>query len=185
MGARRLNPPRPHLMSVWDLLRVLSCPAFEQLHVSELRVLSSKTVLLLMLACGNSISINAACMEFRANDCIVRLTPRRGYAFKLLSTPLRAQMITLQAFDSPEMTFGEGSDKCLLCPVHALHAYVDRTSHFCLSEKLFVYFEGFGAEAFTLDSGSDMPGLCLPGSRLSYRCSCPLHKGIGCVLGLV
>lgn len=175
-------------MSAWDLslvLRVLSSPAFEQLHVSELRVLSSKTVLLLMLACGNSISINAACMEFRANDCIVRLTPRRGYALKVLSTPLRAQVITLQAIDSPDMTFGEGSDKCLLCTLRALHAYVNRTSHFRLSEKLFVYFGGFGAEAFTLDSGSDTPGLCLPGSGLSYRCSCPLHKGIGCVLGLV
>lgn len=53
---------------------------------------------------------------------VVRLTLRCGYMPKMLSTLFRAQVIMLQAFDPPGMITGEGSDKGLLCPVHALRA---------------------------------------------------------------
>lgn len=53
---------------------------------------------------------------------VVRLTLRRGYMPKVLSTLFRAQVIMLQAFDSPDMITGKRSDKGLLCPVRALRA---------------------------------------------------------------
>ncbi len=52
-GARRLNPPRPHLVPSWDLPSVLSAlrgAPFEPLQSVELKFLSLKTVLLSALA---------------------------------------------------------------------------------------------------------------------------------------
>ncbi len=52
-GARRLNPPRPHLVPSWDLPVVLSAlrgAPFEPLQSVELKFLSLKTVLLSALA---------------------------------------------------------------------------------------------------------------------------------------
>ncbi len=81
-------------------------------------------------------------MQFGPNDCMVRLTPRLGYTPKVLSTPFRAQVITIQAFCSPEPNTDLVSQKHTLCPVRALCAYVDRTSQFRTSEQLFVCFAG-------------------------------------------
>ncbi len=52
-GARRMNPPRPRTVPLWDIttiLRALKGPPFEPLQSSSLRVLSLKTALLLALA---------------------------------------------------------------------------------------------------------------------------------------
>ncbi|XDV40814.1 hypothetical protein PO909_009815 [Leuciscus waleckii] len=52
-GARRLNPPRPPLVPVWDLSTVLEAmkgDPFEPLHSVDLRYLSLKTVFLTALA---------------------------------------------------------------------------------------------------------------------------------------
>ncbi len=52
-GARRLNPPRPHLVPSWDLPSVLTAlkeEPFEPLQSVELKFLSLKTVLLTALA---------------------------------------------------------------------------------------------------------------------------------------
>ncbi len=52
-GARRLNPPRPHLVPSWDLPSVLAAlkeEPFEPLQSVELKFLSLKTVLLTALA---------------------------------------------------------------------------------------------------------------------------------------
>lgn len=150
-GARRLNPPRPRQMPVWDLalvLRALSDTPFEPAESIELKVLSFKTALLLALACGkrvgdlHALSVSNACMQFGPDDCMVRLTPRHGYTPKVLSTPFRAQVVTIQAFCSTEPTSDSASQKCALCPVRALRAYVDRTSQIRSSEQLFVCYAG-------------------------------------------
>lgn len=150
-GARRLNPSRPRQMPVWDLslvLRALSDPPFEPAGSSDIKVLSFKTALLLALACGkrvgdlHALSVNSACMQFGPNDCMVRLVPRLGYTPKVLSTPFRAQVITLQAFCSPEPNTDSVSQEYALCPVRALRAYVNRTDQFRTSEQLFVCFAG-------------------------------------------
>ncbi len=104
-GARRINPPRPR--TVWDLptvLKGLKRPPFEPLQSTSLRALSFKSALLLALASVKrvgdlqALSINLACLKFGPIDSKVVLKPRLGYVPKVLSTPLRAQIIALLRF---------------------------------------------------------------------------------------
>ncbi len=109
-GAKRLNPPRPLPVPTWELptvLRALKGPPFEPLQSTNLRSLSLKTALLLALASVKrvgdlqALSISPACLEFGPNDSKVVLKPRHGYVPKVLSTPFRAQVITLTALAGP------------------------------------------------------------------------------------
>ncbi len=148
-GARRLNPPRPLTVPTWDLptvLRALKGPPFEPLQSTNLRSLSLKTALLLALASVKrvgdlqALSISPACLEFGPNDSKVVLKPRHGYVPKVLSTPFRAQVITLSALPPSE----EDRELSLLCPVRALRIYFERSAPFRRTEQLFV---GFGNRA--------------------------------------
>ncbi len=144
-GARRLNPPRPLTVPTWDLptvLRALKGPPFEPLQSTNLRSLSLKTALLLALASVKrvgdlqALSISPACLEFGPNDSKVILKPRHGYVPKVLSTPFRAQVITLSALPPSE----EDRELSLLCPVRALRIYFERSAPFRRTEQLFVSF---------------------------------------------
>ncbi len=144
-GARRLNPPRPLTVPTWDLptvLRALKGPPFEPLQSTNLRSLSLKTALLLALASVKrvgdlqALSIRPACLEFGPNDSKVVLKPRHGYVPKVLSTPFRAQVITLSALPPSE----EDRELSLLCPVRALRIYFERSTPFRHTEQLFVSF---------------------------------------------
>ncbi len=148
-GARRLNPPRPLTVPTWDLptvLRALKGPPFEPLQSTNLRSLSLKTAPLLALASVKrvgdlqALSISPACLEFGPNDSKVVLKPRHGYVPKVLSTPFRAQVITLSALPPSE----EDRELSLLCPVRALRIYFERSAPFRRTEQLFV---GFGNHA--------------------------------------
>ncbi len=144
-GARRLNPPRPLTVPTWDLptvLRALKGPPFEPLQSTNLRSLSLKTALLLALVSVKrvgdlqALSISPACLEFGPNDSKVVLKPRHGYVPKVLSTPFRAQVITLSALPPSE----EDRELSLLCPVRALRIYFERSAPFRHTEQLFVSF---------------------------------------------
>ncbi len=144
-GARRLNPPRPLTVPTWDLptvLRALKGPPFELLQSTNLWSLSLKTALLLALASVKrvgdlqALSISPACLEFGPNDSKVILKPRHGYVPKVLSTPFRAQVITLSALPPSE----EDRELSLLCPVRALRIYFERSASFRRMEQLFVSF---------------------------------------------
>ncbi len=80
---------------------------FEPLQSLSLRVLLLKTALLLALASVKrvgelqALSVNPACLEFGHKDSKVVLKPRLGYVPKVLSTPFRAQVMTLSAFLPP------------------------------------------------------------------------------------
>lgn len=52
------------------------------------------------------------------------------------TTPFRDQVVNLQALSSEEADLA----LALLCPVHALRLYVDRTQRFSTSEQLFVCY---------------------------------------------
>ncbi len=138
-GARRLNPPRPLTVPTWDLPTV---PPFEPLQSTDLRSLSLKTALLLALASVKrvgdlqALSTSPACLEFGPNDSKVVLKPRHGYVPKVLSTPFRAQVITLSALPPSE----EDRELSLLCPVRALRIYFERSAPFRHTEQLFVSF---------------------------------------------
>ncbi len=84
------------------------------------------------------LSVNTSCFEFGPNDWKVVLKPRHGYVPKELSTPFRAQVVTLFALPVAEGEQGPN----LLCPVRALRVYLELSSLFRQSEQLFVCFGG-------------------------------------------
>ncbi|KAL0188443.1 hypothetical protein M9458_015542, partial [Cirrhinus mrigala] len=61
-----------------------------------------------------------------------------GYVPKVPTTPFRDKVVELQALPPEEAD----PALALLCPVHALHIYVDRTRSFRRSEQLFVCIGG-------------------------------------------
>ncbi|KAI2649139.1 Leucine--tRNA ligase [Labeo rohita] len=149
-GARRLNPPRPSTLPTWDLALVLDAltgPPFEPIQSVSLRALSLKTALLLALASVKrvgdlqALSIDDSCIEFGPGDCKLTLKPRKGYVPKVLSTPFKAQVITLSAF-RPETSAEPGTPDTLLCPVRAVRTYIERSREFRLLDQLFVCFGG-------------------------------------------
>ncbi len=146
-GARRLNPPRPHLVPSWDLPSVLSAlrgAPFEPLQSVELKFLSLKTVLLSALATVKRVgdlqafSVDDSCLEFGPADSHVVLRPRPGYVPKVPTMPFRDQVVNLQALPREEAD----PAIALLCPIRALRIYVDRTQSFRTSDQLFVCFGG-------------------------------------------
>ncbi len=122
----------PPTVPPWDLptiLKALKGLPFEPMQSTSLRALSLKNALLLALALVKrvgdlqALSINLACLEFRPNDSKVVLKPRLGHVPKVLSTPIRAQVIALSA-----LTPSTGSQELsLLCPVRALRVYIERS----------------------------------------------------------
>ncbi len=146
-GARRLNPPRPHLVPSWDLPSVLSAlrgAPFEPLQSVELKFLSLKTVLLSTLARVKRVGdlqaflVDDSCLEFGPADSHVVLRPRPGYVPKVPTMPFRDQVVNLQALPREEAD----PAIALLCRVRALRIYVDRTQSFRTSDQLFVCFGG-------------------------------------------
>ncbi len=146
-GAKRLNPPRPHLVPSWDLPSVLSAlrgAPFEPLQSVELKFLSLTTVLLSALATVKRVgdlqafSVDDSCLEFGPADSHVVLRPRPGYVPKVPTMPFRDQVVNLQALPREEAD----PAIALLCPVRALRIYVDRTQSFRTSDQLFVCFGG-------------------------------------------
>ncbi len=146
-GSRRLNLPRPVTFLTWDLptvLRALKSSPFEPLQSVHLRPLMLKTALLLAQASVKhmgdlqALSVSPSCLEFGSNDSKIVLKPRYGYIPKVLSTPFRAQVITLSALPPSEQDQGLN----LLCPVRALRIYIERSAPFRQSEQLFVCFGG-------------------------------------------
>ncbi|KAI2655705.1 ORF V: Enzymatic polyprotein [Labeo rohita] len=147
-GARRLNPPRSHLIPSWDLAVVLlglQQDPFEPLQSVELDALSFKTALLTALTSSikrvgdlQALSVNSSCLEFGPADSHVVLRPRPGYVPKVPTTPFRDQVVTLQALSSQE----DDPNLTLLCPVRALRIYMERTQPFRRSEQLFVCYGG-------------------------------------------
>ncbi len=117
-------------------------PPFEPLQSTNLRSLSLKTALLLALASVKrvgdlqALSVSPACLEFGPNDSKVVLKPRHSYVPEVLSTPFRAQVITLFALPPSE----EDRELSLLCPVRALRIYFERSAPFRHMEQLFVSF---------------------------------------------
>ncbi len=146
-GARRLNPPRPPSLPSWDLalvLRALQIALFEPLLSVELKFLSMKTLLLTALASIKRVgdlqafSVDESCLEFGPADSSATLRPRPGYVPKVPTTPFRDQVVNLQALPLEEAD----PALALLCPVHALRQYVDRTQSFRTSEQLLFVTEG-------------------------------------------
>ncbi len=85
-----------------------------------------------------AFSANDSCLEFGLADSSATLRPRPGYVPKVPTTPFRDQVVNLQALPLDEAD----PALALLCPVHALRQYMDRTQSFRTSEQLFVCYGG-------------------------------------------
>ncbi len=136
-GARRLNQPSPSSLPSWDFVLVLRAQ-------QTARFLSLKTLLLTALASIKRVgdlqafSVDKSCLKFGPADFSATLRPRSGYVPKVPTTPFGDQVVNLQALPlqetDPALT--------LICPVHTLRKYVDRTQSFRISEQLFVCYGG-------------------------------------------
>ncbi len=198
-GARRLNPPRPHLVPFWDLplvLMALNEEPFEPLQSVELKFLSLKTVLLTALASVKRVgdlqafSVDDSCLEFGPGNSHVILRPRPGYVPKVPTTPFRDQVVNLQVLPRDEAD----PAIALLCPIHALRVYMDRTQSFRTSDQLFDLLrrtaEGKGClqtKTCALDSGGYSLGIPSPPLTVPPRSKSTLYErrffflGIGVV----
>ncbi len=97
-GAQRLNPPRPRLITSWNLnvvLQALQTDPFEPLQSVEFSALDIKMALLTALTSvkrvGNlqAFSVNESCLVFEPADSHVVLRLRPGYVPKVPTTPFR------------------------------------------------------------------------------------------------
>ncbi len=119
-----IRPPchRPGMVQCWGL--------WSPLQSVDLRPLMLKTTQLQAIASVKrmgdlqALSVNPSCLEFGPNDSKIVLKPRHGYILKVLSTPFRAQVITLSAL--PPSAQDQGLN--LLCPVRALRIYIERSA---------------------------------------------------------
>ncbi len=133
-------------MPSWDLsilLAGLQRGLFESLDSVKLKFLSAKTSLLTTLTSiqvGDlqAFSVSEECLVFGPAYSNVVLRPRPGYMPKVPTTSFRDQVVNLQALPSEEAD----PALALLCPVRALHIYVDCTRSFRSSEQLFVCHRG-------------------------------------------
>ncbi|KAL0199171.1 hypothetical protein M9458_007711, partial [Cirrhinus mrigala] len=187
-GARRVNPPRPHLVPSWDLavtLQGLREAPFEPLASAELKYLSLKTALLTALASIKRVgdlqafSVDEACLEFGPGDSHVILRPRPGYVPKVPTTPFRDQVVNLQALPLEEAD----PASALLCPVRArrIYTWTALATSDAPSNSLFALEVSrkeccLQTEVGPLGGRWHLPVISKPGRAMPLRCSCPLHK---------
>lgn len=131
-GARRLLPVSRSLVPLWDLAVVLdglTRPPFEPLEEVDMKHLSLKTVLLLALASAkrvsdiHALSVHPSCTQFALGQARVLLKPNPAFVPKVVGS---CTPIDLAAFSSP-LCSSEEQRPNLLCPVRALHIYMDRS----------------------------------------------------------
>ncbi len=169
-GARRLNPPRPHLVPTWDLPSVLSAlrgGPFEPLQSVELKFLSLKTVLLAALATVKRVgdlqafSVDDSCLEFGPGNSHVVLRPRPGYVPKVPTTPFRDQVVNLQAL--PREEADPAMSRPRLAHLRGPHAELqDLRSALCLLWRTAEGEGCFQKKTRPLDSGGYSLGLSGP-----------------------
>ncbi len=147
VGGSRLNPPGPPSLPSLDLalvLRALQTTPFEPLQSVEVKFLSMKTLLLTELGSIKRVgdlqafSVDESCLEFGPADSSATLRPCPGYMPKVPTTPFRDQVVNLQALPLEEAD----PALALLCTVHTLRQYLDRTQSFRTSKELFVFYGG-------------------------------------------
>ncbi len=194
-GARRLNPPRPHLVPSWDLPLVLSAlrgAPFEPLQSVELKFLSLKTVLLSALATVKRVgdlqafSVDDSYLEFGPADSHVVLRPRPVYVPKVPTMPFRDQVVNLQALPREE------ADQAiaLLCPVPCLadlcgpHAELqDLRPALCLLRRTAEGKSCLQTKTRPLDSGGYSLGLSGPALTVPPWCESTLYERCCFLLG--
>ena len=128
------------LPPAWDLstvLRFLNSSVFELLHRASLRNLTKKALFLVSLATAKRVGELQALsrkVPFVRSDACLSYVPEFVAKAESISNPLPRSLVTSLS------DFAAGLDnELLLCPVRALHIYLDRTSSFSpLPRRLFL-----------------------------------------------
>ncbi|XP_047663485.1 uncharacterized protein LOC113652359 [Tachysurus fulvidraco] len=146
-GAHRLWPVSRRLVPLWDLpivLEALSRHPFEPMEAVSLKYLSLKMALLLALVTAkrvsdlHALSVSQSCLQFAPGLTKVTFRPNPAFVPKVLESTYRCPSTELAAFQPPSFSSPEERRLHTLCPVRALHVYVDRTAGFRTCEQLFV-----------------------------------------------
>ncbi|XP_051988692.1 uncharacterized protein LOC127648137 [Xyrauchen texanus] len=145
-GARRSLPVPRRVVPEWDLSMVLDAMSqqpFEPLGSISLKNLSFKTALLLALASAkrvsdmHALSVHPSCTKFSLSGDKVFLRPNPAFMPKCFLA-FTCEVIELSAFHPAPFSSTEDQRLNALCPVHALWAYLDRTSSFRKGDQLFI-----------------------------------------------
>ncbi|XP_043992826.1 uncharacterized protein LOC122842750 [Gambusia affinis] len=143
-GVRRRLPVSKPLAPSWDLplvLEALMDAPFEPLGQVDLRFVTLKTALLLALTSAKRVgelhafSVNPACTKFSAGNRRVTLIPNPVFLPKVVGS---CSAIDLVSFNPPPFSSVMQERLHGLCPVRALHTYMDRTKILRKSDQLFV-----------------------------------------------
>ncbi len=120
----------------WDLtivLRSLVKAPFEPLDQANLKFLTWKTVFLLAICSAkrvselHALSVSEDCLRWKAENAGVYLWPNRSFLPKVLRPGMINQVIELDAFLPDPSCSGTGWESSSLCPVRALHTYIEHT----------------------------------------------------------
>ena len=138
---RLVAPCRPLRPPAWDLaalLTYLNSAVFEPLRVASLRNLTKKVLFLLALATAKHVGELQALsrlVSFVHADACVSYAPEFVAKTESLSNPIPRSFLVKSLSD-----FAAGlQEELLLCPVRALHIYLDRSASFSpLPRRLFI-----------------------------------------------
>lgn len=146
-GARRKLPVSRPLVPLWELsvvLDALSHHPFEPMEVAEIKFVSLKTALLLALTTAKrvsdlqALSIRPSCLQMAPGLAKVCLRPNPAFVPKVMESAYRCSTVELLAFHPPPFSSVEEERLHTLCPVRALHVYLNRTAGFRKVDQLFV-----------------------------------------------
>ncbi len=124
-----------------------------------------------------AFSVDDSCLEFGPGNSHVVLRPRPGYVPKVPTTPFRDQVVNLQALPREEAD----PDIALLCPVRALHIFVDCTQSFGTSDLCLLRRTAEGESCLQtktrpLNSGGYSLGLSGPVLTVPPWCESTLYE---------
>lgn len=118
-------------------------PPFEPLESLDLRMLSYKMALLLLLELAkhmgdlHALSVHPSCMQFALDESKVALRPNATYTPKVLSGTYNTLPFELPALST--LSAEDRRDQAL-CPMRALRRYVEQTRAALSLDQLFVCF---------------------------------------------
>ena len=143
------RPKLPPSLPDWDVtfvLYMLTKARFEPLDTCPLKLLSYKTLFLLLLASGRRRSdihaLDVDRVEFDARDSSVTLYPDRSFLPKTRAAAEGAHAFSPIRIPALTDLVGPEEPDATLCPVRMLRVYLDRTSAFRRGRRrLFISFQ--------------------------------------------
>ena len=126
------------------VLEAFCGPPFDPIESADMKLLSYKTALLLALTSAmrvgdlHAFSVHPSFNHFTPDGSKVTLCPNAAYLRKIIPTAYSSINFELLSYRPPPFASEEQRRLHSLCPVRALHTYIDRTQGVRLCDQLFV-----------------------------------------------